>query len=88
MRTVAIALVLLLLTAWLWLVSVLATPEPPDLVWTVEPATTTAPLSEVVRPPAANILDVWMFGCLSTSDRGGAVLLTVIKRSGMPCCAL
>lgn len=87
MRALAVALVLLLLTAWLWLVAALAAPEPPDLVWAVAPATT-APLSEVVRGPKSNILDVWMFGCLSTFGRGGAVLLTVSKVSGMPCFTL
>lgn len=82
MRTLAVGLVLLLLTAWLWPVATLAAPEPPDLVWTVAPATT-APLSEVVRGPKPNT-DVSMFGCLGDFGRGRAVLLTVSKVSGVP----
>lgn len=38
MKTVLIGLVLLILAAWLWLVASLATPETPNLVWTVSPA--------------------------------------------------
>jgi hypothetical protein len=63
MKTIAAVTLLILLTAYLWLVvSLVLPPAQRPMVWTVAPATT-APLSEVVRAPKSNILDVSMFGC-------------------------
>ncbi len=52
MRTIAIALGLILVALYLWAVAILSTSQPVDLVWTVSPAT--APPSEVVEKGSDN----------------------------------
>ncbi len=63
MRTIAIALGLILAALYLWAVAILSTSQPVDLVWTVAPART-APLSWM--PGSANVkqgmFHFWMFG--------------------------
>lgn len=79
MRTIAIALGLILAALYLWAVASLTTSQPVDLVWTVAPARS-APLS---RAPESRRQTSRMFGCLDVwtpFDRGGAVLLTVSRR--------